>query len=153
MDLFTLPNFDEDEDDDYEDYEPPVRDRRKRKSVPLIEDDDNDREQDNGDEEEEEDNRDDDKDEDYEKDDEDEEDEENDDEDDDKEITLQRGKADERKKKSAVRAKRADIDVVVEEMPRGSGQWCANVEQATEFRNYIKSIMKMFEEHVKRENR
>ena len=67
---------------------------------------DNDREQDNGDEEEEEDNGDDDKDEDYEKDDEDEE---NDDEDDDEEVTLQRGKADERKKKSAVRAKRADI--------------------------------------------
>ena len=41
MDLFTLPNFDEDEDDDYEDYETTVRDRRKRKPVPLIEDDDN----------------------------------------------------------------------------------------------------------------
>ena len=95
----------------------------------------------------------DDDDEDYKMDDKNEEDEENDDEDDDEEITLQRRKAGERKKKSAIRAKRTDTDVVMGEIPRGSRQWCANVEQATEFRNYIKSIMKMVEEHVKKGNR
>ena len=73
-----------------------------------------------------------------------------DEEDDDKEITLQKGKADERKKKLVVRAKRMDTDVLMEEIQRGPGQWCANVEQATEFRSYIKSIMKAFEEHVKK---
>ena len=73
-----------------------------------------------------------------------------DEEDDDKEITLQKGKADERKKKLFVRAKRMDTDVLMEEIPRGPGQWCANVEQATEFRSYIKSSMKAFEEHVKK---
>ena len=73
-----------------------------------------------------------------------------DEEDDDKEITLQKGKADERKKKLVVRAKRMDTDVLMEEIQRGPGQWCANVEQATEFRSYIKSSMKAFEEHVKK---
>ena len=142
LDLFTLPDFDDDDQDD-EDYEPLVKSRRKRKAVPLVDDD----EQDNGDSDEEQDNGDDD-DEDYEQNDEDEEEEENNDEEDDKEITLQKGKTEEWRRK--IKAKSGDIEVIAAEMPRGMGQWCANVEQATEFRGYIKSIMKAFEENVKK---
>ena len=158
IDLFTLPDFDDDDKDnkDYKDYEPPVRGKKRRKAVPLVDDDD-DEDQGNGDDDdddedkEEQGNGDDAEDKDYEVENEDKEDE--DEEDDDEEITLQKGKADERKKKLVVRSKRMDTDVVMEEMPRSPGQWCANVEQVTEFRSYIKSIMKAFEEHVKRENK
>ena len=52
IDLFTLPDFD-DNDKDYEDYEPPVRGKKRRKAVPLVDDDD-DEDQGNGDDDEDE---------------------------------------------------------------------------------------------------
>ena len=147
LDLFTLPDFLDNDDDNNDDYEPPVRKRRKRKAVPLIEDDDDDeKEEGDGDE-------DDGEDKDYEEDDEEgEDDEENEDkEDDNKEITLQAGKADERKRKKPVaKGKSTDTDIVIEERPKAVGQRCANVDQATEFRKYIRDAMKTFEGHVKK---
>ena len=145
LDLFTLPDFGDDDEDD-EDYEPLVRKRGRKKAVALADDDDDNEEEEQG-------NGNDDDDEDYEEDEEDEKDdnEENEDEeDDDEKITLQKGKANEQRKKLVVKAKRTDTDVVIEEMPRGAGRQCANVEQVTEFRKYIKGIIKAFEEKVKK---
>ena len=111
----------------------------------MIEDDEDDEDEgDDGDDE---------KDEDYEVDNEegDDEEEDEDEEEDVEEITLQTGKADERKRKKPVaKDKGADPDVVMEERPRGAGQHCANLGQATEFRKYIRDIMKTFEGHVKK---
>ena len=59
LDLFTLLDF-EDDDEDNKDYEPPVKSRRKRKAVPLVDDDEVDDKQDNGDDDREQDNGDDD---------------------------------------------------------------------------------------------
>ena len=155
LDLFTLPGFEDDDEDD-EDYEPPVKSRRKRKAALLIEDDkdddeqdtgDGDGEQDNGDDDEDQDNGDD-NDEDYEQDDEDED---NDDEEDDEEITLQTGKAEQRKWKKLVvvaRSRDMHMDVVMEER-RTVRQHCTNVEEATEFRKYIRDVMKTFNENVR----
>ena len=69
-------------------------------------------------------------------------DDENDDEEDDEEITLQTGKAEQRKQK-----RQTKVADVVEER-RTVGQLCANVDQATEFRKYIRDLMKTFEEHI-----
>ena len=139
-----LPDFDDDEDKEDDDYMPPARKRRKGKLVPVIEDDDEDDEEDeeengNGDDEEE--------DEDYEEEEEegDDEDDDEDDEEDDEEKTLQTGKADQRKQKKLV-AKSADVEVIMEE--RQTGQKCANIKQALEFRKYIRDLMKEFEKHV-----
>ena len=147
LDLFVLPDFDDDEDkedDEDDDYMPPARKRRKGKPVPVIKDDDEDNEEDeeengNGDDEEE--------DEDYEEEEEegDDEDDDEDNEEDDEEITLQTGKADQRKQKKLV-TKSADVEVIMEE--RRTGQKCANIEQASEFRKYIRDLMKEFERHV-----
>ena len=70
-------------------------------------------------------------------------DEEEDDEEDDKEITLQTGKVEQRKRK-----RQTKVADVVEER-RTVGQRCANVNQATEFCKYIHDLMKTFEEHVR----
>ena len=135
LDLFELPDFDDDDED--EEYEPPVRKRRKGKAVPVIEDDEEiDEDNGNGDDEE--------ADEDYEAeegDDDDEEDE--DDEEDDEEITLQKGRAEQRKKKSVTKS--ADVEVMEE---RRTGQRCANIEEALEYRKYIRDLVKEFETHV-----
>ena len=139
LDLFELPDFDDDDED--EEYEPPIRKRRKGKAVPVIEDDEDDDEEideDNGNGDDEE------ADEDYEAeegDDDDEEDE--DDEEDDEEITLQKGRAEQRKKKLVMKS--ADVEVMEE---RRTGQRCANIEQASEFRKYIRDLVKEFETHV-----
>ena len=136
MDLFELPDFDDDDED--EDYEPPARKRRRGKSVPVIEDDEDDDEEidkDNGNEDDEE------ADEDYEAEEGDDGDEEGeDDEEDDEEITLQKGRAEQRKKKSFTM--RADVEVREE---RRTGQRCANIAQASEFRKYIRDLVKEFE--------
>ena len=55
---------------------------------------------------------------------------------------LQVGKAEQRKRK------RQTADVVVEE--RRTGQCCANIDQATEFRNYIQNLMKQFKKHIQK---
>ena len=68
--------------------------------------------------------------------------------DDNEEITLQQEKAEQQRKKSV--GKRTESDAIIAEMPKGTGQHCANVGQATEFRNYIKSVMKNFEVRVKK---
>ena len=68
---------------------------------------------------------------------------ENDEEEDDEEITLQTGKAEQRKWK-----RQTKVADVVEER-RTVGQRCANVDQATEFCKYIRDLMKTFEEHVR----
>ena len=89
-------------------------------------------------------------DEDYEVDDDDDEEDENDEEDD-EEITLQAGKAEQRKRSKPVgiaKSKHTSEDVIIEER-RTAGQHCANVGQATEFRKYICDVMKTFEEHLK----
>ena len=139
MDLFELPDFDDDDED--EDYEPPVRKRRRGKAVPVIEDDEDDDEEideDNGNEDDEE------ADEDYEAEEGDDDDEEGeDDEEDDEEITLQKGRAEQRKKKSFTMS--ADVEIREE---RRTGQRCANIEQASEFRKYIRDLVKEFETHV-----
>ena len=44
----------------------------------------------------------------------------------------------------------ADQDVIIEEKPCRQGYHCANVEEASEFRKYIKSLMKVFAEHVRK---
>ena len=148
MDLFELPDFDDDDKD--EEYEPPMRKRRKGKAVPVIEDDEDDDEEmdeDNGNEEIDEDNGngdDEEADEDYEAeegDDDDEEDEDN--EEDDEEVMLQKGRAEQRKKKSVTKS--ADVEVMEE---RRTGKRCANIEQASEFRKYIRDLVKEFETHV-----
>ena len=139
MDLFELPDFDDDDED--EEYKPPTSKRRKGKAVPVIEDDEDDDEQiekDNGNGDDEE------ADEDYEAeegDDDDEEDE--DDEEDDEEIMLQKGRAEQRKKKSVTKS--ADVEVMEE---RRTDPKCANIEQASEFRKYIRDLVKEFETHV-----
>ena len=71
--------------------------------------------------------------------------EENDDEEDDKELTLQTEKAEQRKRKRTT----TTANMVVEER-RNISQCCANVDQATEFRKYIRDLMKTFEEHVRK---
>ena len=148
MDLFELPDFDDDDED--EEYEPLARKRRKGKAVPGFEDDEDEDEEideDNGNEEIDEDNGngdDEEVDEDYEAeegDDDDEEDE--DDEEDDDEITLQKGRAEQWKKKSVTKS--ADVEVMEE---RRTGQRCANIEQALEFRKYIRDLVKEFQTHV-----
>ena len=142
MDLFALPDFLDDDEED-PDFEPPVRKKGKRKAVPLIEDD----EEDDDNEEQEEDRVDDDndeeEDEDYVVDEGDDDDGQDDDEEDDGEIMLQAGKAEQRKRK-----RQTKVADVVEER-RTVGQHCANVDQATEFRKYICDLMKTFEEHVR----
>ena len=134
MDLFELPDFDDDD-------EPPARKRRRGKPVPVIEDDEDDDEEideDKGNEDDEE------ADEDYEAEEGDDGDEEcENDEEDDEEITLQKGRAEERKKKSFTM--RADVEVREE---RRTGQRCVNIEQALEFRKYIRDLVKEFETHV-----
>ena len=139
LDLFELPDFDDDDKD--EDYEPPMRKRRRGKAVPIIEDDEDDDEEideDNGNEDNEE------ADKDYEAEEGDDDDEEGeDDEEDDEEITLQKGRAEQRKKKSFTMS--ADVEVREE---RRTGQRCANIEQASEFRKYIRDLVKEFETHV-----
>ena len=131
MDLFALLDFlDDDEEDD--DYEPPVTQRRTGKVIPLFEDDDDD---DDENEEGENDDGDDD-----------------DNEEEDEEITLQAGKAEQRKHSKPVavaKSKHVSEDVITEER-RMAGQCCANVSQATEFCKYICDVMKTFEEHVKK---
>ena len=135
-DLFELPDFDEDEDD--EDFQPPVKVREKKK--PVIDDDAEEDEEEDEEKDKEED--DDEEDEDYDEEDNNEEGEDDDDEDD-EEITLQKGKAAERK--GTRKDKESNI---IAEKPKGTGQKCANVGQATEFRDYIKSLMKIFEQRV-----
>ena len=148
MDLIELPDFDDNDED--EEYEPLARKRRKGKAVPVIEEDEDEDEEideDNGNEEIDEDNSngdDEEVDEDYEaeeSDDDDEEDE--DDEEDDEEIKLQKGRAEQWKKKSVMKS--ADVEVMEE---RRTGQRCANIEQALEFRKYIRDLVKEFETHV-----
>ena len=112
MDLFALPDFLEDDDvDDYEppigrkkrrviddeddDVEPPVRKRRKGKAVPLIEDEEDDENEEGDDDDNEK------EDEDYVVEEGDNNDEQDDDEEGDEEITLQTGKAEQRKQKKA----------------------------------------------------
>ena len=153
MDLFELLDFDDDDED--EEYEPPARKRRKGKAVPVIEDDEDDDEEideDNGNEEIDEDKIDEDNgngddeevDEDYEAEEgDDDEEEDEDDEEDDEEITLQKGRAEQWKKKSVTKS--ADVEVMEE---RRTGQRCANIEQASEFRKYIRDLVKEFETHV-----
>ena len=102
LDLFALPDFLEDDDDD-DNYEPPVKRNKRRKAVPLPPDDDDEEDKDNGDEDNEE------QDKDYEEGDDDED--ENGDKD--KEITLQVGKADQRKRKGQV------IEVGIKERKTG----------------------------------
>ena len=99
MDLFTLPDFLDDDDEEDPNFEPPVRKRGKGKAVPLIEDDqeDDDNEEDRVD-----DDNDEEEDDDYvvdkgDDDDGQDDDDENDEEEDDEEITLQTGKAEQRK--------------------------------------------------------
>ena len=139
-DLFKLPDFDFDDDEEDEDYEPKVQGRKKA----VIEDEEE--EEDDNSENGEDDDVDDDDDEDYEE----EEDDYNgdDEEDDDEKITLQQEKVEQRRKKSV--SKRTESDVIIAEIPKGTGQQCANMGQATEFRNYIKSVMKNFEERIKK---
>ena len=137
-----LPDFDEDEDEEDDDYVPPARKRRKGELVPVIEDDDEDNEED-----EEENGNGDDKDYEEEEEEGDDEDDDEDDEEDDEEITLQTGKADQRKQKKLV-AKSADVEVIMEE--RRTGQRCTNIKKASEFRKYIRDLMKEFEKHVMR---
>ena len=69
--------------------------------------------------------------------------EEEDDEEDDEEIMLQTGKAEQRKRK-----RQTKVADVVEER-RTIGQCCSNVDKATEFRKFIRDLMKTFEEHVR----
>ena len=152
MDLFALLDFlDDDEEDD--DYEPPVRKRRTGKAVPLIEDDDDDDENEEGENDDGDNDDNEEEDEDYEVDndgDDDKEDE--DEEEDDEEITLQAGKAEQRKCSKPVavaKSKHTSEDVIIEER-RMAGQRCANVSQATKFRKYIHDVMKTFEEHVRK---
>ena len=139
LDLFELPDFNDDDED--EDYKPPARKRRRGKPVPVIEDDEDDDEEideDNGNEDDEE------AAEDYEAEEGDDDDEEGEDnEEDDEEITLQKGRAEQRKKKLFMM--RADVEVREE---RRTGQRCANIEQASEFRKYIRDLVKEFETHV-----
>ena len=140
MDLFTLPDFLEDNDDD-DDYELPVRRRRRGKTVPPLVDNEDKEDEDKVDDDNEED-------EDYEVDEENNndkqhDDDENDDEEDDEEITLQTGKAEQRKRKRPT----SHADMVER---RTTGQCCAYVDQATEFRKYIRHLMKTFEEHVRK---
>ena len=66
-----------------------------------------------------------------------------DDEEDDEEIMLQKGRAEQRKKKSFTMS--ADVEIREE---RRTGQRCANIEQASEFRKYIRDLVKEFETHV-----
>ena len=141
-DLFRLPDFDDDDNEEDEDYQPPPRVQGKKKA--MIEDDEDEGNDINGDDD------DDDEDEDYEEEDDDDDNDGKEDDDDNEEITLQKEKADERRKKSVRRSKDTDADVTIAEMLRGTGQWCANMGQATEFRNYIKSVMKTFKEHVRK---
>ena len=56
---------------------------------------------------------------------------------------LQKGRAEQWKKKSVTKS--ADVEVVEE---RRTGQRCANIEQASEFRKYIRDLVKEFETHV-----
>ena len=113
----------------------------------MIEDDDDDDENEEGENDDSDDDYNEEEDEDYEVDkdgDDDEEDE--DDEEDDKEITLQAGKAEQRKCSIPVavaKSKHTSEDVIIEER-RTAGQHCANVNQATEFHKYIRDVMKMF---------
>ena len=62
---------------------------------------------------------------------------------DDEEITLQTGKAkDDKRKKVVVKTKSTskDQDVIIEEMSARQGDRCANVEEAMEFRKYIRDV-------------
>ena len=138
MDLFELPDFDDDDED--EDYKPPARKRRRGKAVPVIEDDEDDDEEideDNDNEDDEE------ADKDYEAEEGDDDEEGEDDEEDDEEIMLQKGRAEQRKEKSFTMS--ADVEIREE---RRTGQRCANIEQALEFRKYIRDLVKEFENHV-----
>ena len=56
---------------------------------------------------------------------------------------LQTGKVEQRKQK-----RQTKVADVVEER-RTVGQHCTNVDQATEFRKYIRDLMRTFEEHVR----
>ena len=150
-DIYRLPDFDDDNDD--EDYQPHLRKQERKRAIILDDDDDDNKEHDeednsgNGD-----DNNDDDYDDDEEND-EDEDDEEDDnDEDEDEKITLQQGKAREQKRKTAMARAKAVTDqvLIMEEMPHRQGYCCANVEKASEFRKYIKNVVKIFAVHVKR---
>ena len=138
LDLFALPDFLEDDEED-DDFEPPVQRKTRRKAVPLPADDDDEEEEDDED-----DDDDVDKDKDYDEEDngDDDDDEEDEEDDDDEEITIQVGKADERKRKKQT------VEVQVKE--RTTGQRSVNMDQATEFRKYICDLMAQFEEHVKK---
>ena len=144
LDLFALPDF-EDNDDDA-DYETPTRKRGSKRAVPLIkEDEDKNNNNKEGED-------DDDEDEHFQADGgkgDDDQEEEEEEEEDDEEITLQKGKVDERRKKK-MKGRSGGADMIMEERPKGGGQCCANVDQATEFRKYIWDVMKIFEGHVKK---
>ena len=56
---------------------------------------------------------------------------------------LQKGRAEQFIKKSVTKS--ADVEVMEE---RRTGQKCANIEQASEFRKYIRDLVKEFETHV-----